>query len=111
MIEIRTKLRASALALALAGFTTVGCVDNSGNKTYPRSDAGSTDVAADTASDTPVTGDAPSGDTATPTDTATPGDTATPADTAADRADTATGGGDAGDAPGIDVRPDVPPLG
>ena len=108
MIEIRTKLRASALALALAGFTTVGCVDNSGNKTYPCPDAG-----GDTASDTPVTSDAPAGDTAATGDTAAPSDTgassdsaaptdtAAPADTATDRGDTATS-----DAPGTDVRID-----
>ena len=103
MIEIRTKLRASALALALASFTTVGCIDNSGNKTYPRADAGSDLGVEDTASDTPVTSDAPA-------DTAGAGDTAAATDTAGDRGDTATSG-DTGDAQGTDVRVDVPPVG
>jgi hypothetical protein len=106
MIEIRRKLCASALALALGGFTSAGCIDNSGNKTYPRGDAG-TDVAA---TDTPVTGDAPTadtpaGDVPAPADTG-PGDTASDrgGDTASDRGgDTAVGS----DAPGSDIRVDL----
>ena len=106
MIEIRRKLCASALALALGGFTRAGCIDNSGNKTYPRGDAG-TDVAA---TDTPVTGDAPTGDTpagdvAAPGDTG-PGDTG-PGDTASDRGGDTTVGADAGS----DIRVDLPGAG
>ena len=101
MIEIRRKLCASALALALGGFTSVGCIDNSGNKTYPRADAG-TDVAA---TDTPVTGDAPTADTPAG-DVAAPADTG-PGDTASDRGGDTAVGVDAGS----DIRVDLPGAG
>ena len=106
MIEIRRKLCASALALALGGLTSAGCIDNSGNKTYPRGDAG-TDVAA---TDTPVTNDAPAGDTPPAGDVAAPGDTG-PGDTASDRGGDSAVGGDARDALGSDIRVDLPGAG
>jgi hypothetical protein len=84
MTEIRRKLGASALALALAlgGLAGAGCVDHSGDKTYPRpADGAATDTAADApvSDDAPATSDAPvSSDTATADthpDTTTTGDT------------------------------------
>ena len=106
MIEIPKKLCASALALALAGFTGAGCIDNSGNNTYPR-DAGSPDEAADTGTDTPASSDAPAGDTTAPSDGGASSD-APAGDAGSDRArDTATGG----DALGVDVRLDLAAAG
>jgi hypothetical protein len=108
MIEIRRILCASALALALGGLTGAGCIDNSGNKTYPRADASSDVGEEDAPSDTAAPTDAPA-DTTAPSDTTTsdtpaPSDTgpadAGAADAAADRA------ADAGDA-GADVRVDL----
>jgi hypothetical protein len=84
MTQIRRKLGASALALALVlgGFAGAGCVDHSGDKTYPRlADGGATDTPADApiSDDAPATGDAPvSSDAATGDthpDTTTTGDT------------------------------------
>ena len=43
------KLLALALGLIVGGLVAAGCVDNSGNKTYPRVDAGSADAGADVA--------------------------------------------------------------
>ena len=61
---------ALGLACAFGGFLAVGCVDNSGNKTYPRGDSGAADsgedvaVAEDTGTgDTPTASDAPASDT------------------------------------------------
>lgn len=104
MIEIRKKLCASVLALALGEFTGVSCVDNSGNKTYPR-DAASLDEAADSpaGSDTPE-GDAAAGDTAG-------SDAGTPSDTGIDRAGDTAPDAEAGDARGPDVRLDVAAAG
>jgi hypothetical protein len=53
---------ALGFACALGGFTTAGCVDNSGNKDYPRGDAGLADTAAETTDDTGTTEDAPATD-------------------------------------------------
>ena len=60
MTEIRKKLGASVLALALAlgGLAGAGCVDHSGDKTFPRPDAG-VDTSADTEQDAPAQDDAP----------------------------------------------------
>ena len=69
-------LCASALALALGGVTSAGCIDNGGNKTYPRTDA-ATGVPGDAESDSPAPSDA-----ATPSDTPASPDTAAPSDTA-----------------------------
>jgi hypothetical protein len=103
MIEIRSKLLASALALAVGGFIAASCVDNSGNKTYPR-DAGAADEGLETATD------APAGDAPAPSDTAT-GDTGTNdagvSDTGGDRAADTAAAGDAGDASGTDLRVDL----
>ena len=63
------KLLVLALAFAVGGLVAVGCVDNSGNKTYPRADAGSADAGDDVAvsddagpgNDAPVA-DAPASD-------------------------------------------------
>lgn len=55
---------ASVLAFTVGGFVAVGCVDNSGNKTYPRGDAGADDGGDDVSvSDDAATGDdAPAAD-------------------------------------------------
>ena len=74
---------AMGLACTLGGFVAMGCVDNSGNKTYPRGDSGAPeggdDVAvsddATTASDAPAV-DAPPAD-APASDTHAGGDTST----------------------------------
>ena len=58
MLESLKKLRLPALALGLVCLAGSGCVDNSGNKTYPRGDAGDDAVADD---DAPA-GDAPASD-------------------------------------------------
>jgi hypothetical protein len=79
MIQLPTKLCACALVLVLGGFTGAGCIDNSGNKNYPRADAsadGAPDVdedapaASDVATDAPA-GDAPGGGDAAASDAAT----------------------------------------
>ncbi len=72
---LRRPVLALGLACAVGGFFTVGCVDNSGNKTYPRGDSGAADGGDDVAvsddantatdvpaSDTPAS-DAPASDT------------------------------------------------
>ena len=58
------KLLALALGLVVGGLVAVGCVDNSGNKTYPRADSGSADAGDDVSvSDDAATGnDAPAAD-------------------------------------------------
>ena len=58
------KLLALALGLIVGGLVAVGCVDNSGNKTYPRADSGSADAGDDVSvSDGVATGnDAPAAD-------------------------------------------------
>ena len=58
------KLLALALGLIVGGLVAVGCVDNSGNKTYPRADSGSADAGDDVSvSDDVATGnDAPAAD-------------------------------------------------
>ncbi|HET6146663.1 MAG TPA: hypothetical protein VFH68_03970 [Polyangia bacterium] len=101
MIAIRKKLCASTFALALGAltFTSAGCIDNSGNKTYPRPDAGTDVAATDTEADTPTSSDAPAGDI-------TPGE-----DLAGDRPGDTTVGGDAGDALRSDLRVDLPAAG
>jgi hypothetical protein len=104
MIEIRKKLLASALGLALGGFSAASCIDNSGNKTYPR-DAGAVDEGVEAATDTPATSDAPGGDGA-PGDTAGPDDTAA-GDTGGDRGGDTAAASDAGDASGSDLRVDL----
>jgi hypothetical protein len=89
------------LALGLACFAGAGCIDNSGNKTYPRGDAGFENGAADApapedvatdagASDTPadaLAGDVPAVDalvTDAPALDAVTGDVALPTDARAD---------------------------
>jgi hypothetical protein len=89
MTEIRKKLGASALALALVvGLAGAGCVDHSGDKSPPPSDASVTDTPAgdDAPTDTPVATD-------TPADSTGGGDTAG-GDTRADAGATDTGAGD-----------------
>jgi hypothetical protein len=58
------KVLALALGLIVGGLVAVGCVDNSGNKTYPRADSGSADAGDDVSvSDDAATGnDAPAAD-------------------------------------------------
>ena len=58
------KLLALALGLIVGGLVAAGCVDNSGNKTYPRADSGSADAGDDVSvSDDVATGnDAPAAD-------------------------------------------------
>jgi len=58
------KLLALALGLTMGGLLAAGCVDNSGNKTYPRGDSGAVDAGVDVAvSDDAGTGDdAPAAD-------------------------------------------------
>ena len=80
MLETRLKIRtwkklcrpmlALGLACAFGGLVAVGCVDNSGNKTYPRGDSGAADsgddvsVAEDAATeDAKTASDAPASDT------------------------------------------------
>ncbi len=60
---------ALGLACAVGGFTA-GCVDNSGNKNYPRGDAAVADTAVEAPDDTGTTQDAPETD-APATDTPT----------------------------------------
>ncbi len=61
---------ALGLACAFGGLVAVGCVDNSGNKTYPRGDSGAADSGEDVAvaedagtEDANTTSDAPTSDT------------------------------------------------
>jgi hypothetical protein len=61
---------ALGLACAFGGFVAVGCVDNSGNKTYPRGDSGAADSGEDVSiaedagtEDAKTTSDAPASDT------------------------------------------------
>ncbi len=102
MTEIRSKLGVTALALALAlgGLASAGCVDHSGDKTYPRVDAGM---------DTPVTEDdaTTGGQDAPTTDDAASADAPAPTDTHADTAAGDTGNNDSG-AP-VDLRVDLGP--
>jgi hypothetical protein len=58
------KLLALGLALTVGGLVAAGCVDNSGNKTYPRGDAGTPDAAEDVAvsDDAGTATDAPAAD-------------------------------------------------
>jgi len=97
------KLLVLGLALAVGGLVAAGCVDNSGNKTYPRADAGEADAGEDVSvSDDSGTGtdtsamDAPASDkpasdgSASDTGTA---DTSLPVDAGVDvRLDAGTGG-------------------
>ena len=100
MFATLKKLWVPVLALGLGCAAGVGCVDNSGNKTYPHGDAGpSADASGDSPEgDTPV--DAPATDTPASDRPATdaPGDQA--------HAD-ASPLGDALDALTTDVHPDT----
>ena len=58
------KLLALALGLIVGGLVAAGCVDNSGNKTYPRADSGSADAGDDVSvsNDVATGNDAPAAD-------------------------------------------------
>jgi hypothetical protein len=82
------KLGRSMLALgfacAVGGFTAAGCIDNSGNKTYPRGDAAADDTSADAPDDTGTTEDAPPSDApAADASSVDAGADSSPADTSA----------------------------
>jgi hypothetical protein len=64
------KLLALALGLIAGGLVAAGCVDNSGNKTYPRGDSGTADAGDDVAvsEDTGASNDAPAAQDAPPAD-------------------------------------------
>jgi hypothetical protein len=96
MLESLKKLGLPALALGLFCLTGSGCVDHSGDKTYPRGDAGNDAGADDVPGDDAPAGDAPATDT--------PDDTSS-GDTAADLE--ATSDGSTSDALTVDVRLDV----
>lgn len=95
---------ALGLACAMGGFLAVGCVDNSGNKTYPRGDSG----AADGGDDVAVTDDAETGDATTASDApASDTDAADgPASDTHASVDTGVDLSSSVDAGGVDVRLD-----
>jgi hypothetical protein len=66
------KVLALALGLIVGGLVAAGCVDNSGNKTYPRLDSGS----ADAGDDVSVPNDAATGNDAPAADAPADGPTA-----------------------------------
>jgi hypothetical protein len=97
------KLLALALGLIVGGLVAAGCVDNSGNKTYPRTDSGSADAGQDVSvsddagagNDAPAA-DAPAADKPASDGSASDGpksDVSMPVDTGVDlRLDVGTGG-------------------
>jgi hypothetical protein len=74
------KLLALALAFAVGGLVAAGCVDNSGNKTYPRGDSGAADAGDDVAvsDDAAASTDAPAPDA--PASDGAKADVSTPVD-------------------------------
>ncbi len=80
---------ALGLAGAVGGFVAVACIDNSGNKTYPRADSG----AADAGDDVAVSDDAGTGNDATVSD--------------APASDAPASDGKVSDAPAGDIKVDV----